>query len=151
MKRKDPVIDSGISVYPGEYKPLPLDKGKLTKELARPHEGSEEPRVNIIERKNNYWVELAVPGLRKEDFLAKVVNNHLVVYILHKEGKNERKSRVSYLLHDFNYECCKCNVSLPDDADADFVRAEYHEGLLRFYFPKTENPGIGNVQNIPIY
>ena len=126
-----------ISTYPGEYKPLQRKFEKLTEELSKPHEGASCPADNIRETPEYYKIELAAPGLNREDFFVSIgENGQLSISALHKEANKVHNEK--YRKHTFNYECFTRELSLPENIDTDFVKAEYNAGILSIWFSKTE-------------
>ena len=126
-----------ISTYPGEYKPIQRKFEKLREELSKPHEGASCPADNIRETPEYYKIELAAPGLKREDFFVSINDRgHLSISALHKE--TNRISNEKYQRHTFNYECFTRELSLPENIDTDFVKAEYIAGILSIWFSKTE-------------
>jgi HSP20 family protein len=132
------LYDSGCSVYPGDYVPL-LKAEEMQDELKFFNEGEMTfPSANITELADTYKVELAVPGAKREDFLIQADENILSVSVVHKQlvQRNEE----IFQLHEFDYNCCKRYIVLPDDAGAEFVSAEYKAGILCLYVPKVKEP-----------
>ena len=137
------------TVYPGEHIPM-LDTEELQNELKKPHEGSTlQPSINVSEHNSYFKVEAAIPGLNREDFYISVEEDVLSIAVLHK--KLEKIEEKSFQLHEFNYECFNRNVILPQNIEKDFVKAEYREGILSLYFPKTNTAGPHPHTNIIVY
>ena len=137
------------SIYPGDYVPL-LKAEEIEEELKHSHEGEILfPPVNITELADSFKVEVAIPGVRREDFLVHVNENILFVRVLHKEYVLEETER--FQLHEFNYQCFDRQVVLPDNADAEFTSAEYKSGILRLYISKTEQPSKNRHTTIVVY
>lgn len=131
--------DSGhYAVYPGEF--TPHDKiQSLPEELTHSREGgSKLPPVNIRELKDCFVVEMAVPGVQREDFDVQVDGNILSIAVLHRSCENDGDG--GFRLHEFNYECFKRQVELPVQADTEFMRAEYRSGILYVYLQKSGGP-----------
>ena len=126
-----------ISTYPGEYKPIQHKFETLAEELSKPHEGASIPDHNICETPEYYKIELAAPGLKREDFFVSI-NEHglLSISALHKESN--RIENEKYRKHTFNYECFTCELFLPENIDTNFYKAEYSEGILSIWFLKTK-------------
>lgn len=139
-----------ISAYPGGYKPIQRKFETLAEELSKPHEGACSPAVNICETPEYYKIELAVPGLKREDFLVNI-NEHgnLSISGLHKEPN--RTENEKYQAHTFNYECFTRELLLPENIDTDFNRAKYHAGILSIWFLKTERLYIKRPSVIIVY
>ena len=127
-------------IYPGEYTPV-LHQEDLTEELKMTREGTVvQPLVNIREFNNCYTVEVCIPGLNREDFLITVEDHTLFITVLHKEKEEGHSKSVKYQLHEFNYECFKREIILPENADTEQIRSEYRSGLLHMHIPKTNRP-----------
>lgn len=140
---------NNCTIYPGEYIPL-LDAEELQNELKKPHEGSVlHPFINVSEHNNHYKVEAAIPGLNREDFFVNIDDNILSISVLHKKAPVGEEKK--FKLHEFNYECFNRNIILPQNVEKDFVKAEYKEGILSLYFPKTNTPGHHPHSNVIVY
>src|SRR5450432_663769 len=126
-----------ISTYPGAYKPIQSKFESLAEELSKPREGASSPDDNICETPEYYKIELAAPGLKREDFFVSI-NEHgyLSISALHKE--TNRIENEKYRKHTFNYECFTREFLLPENIDTDFTKAEYNAGILSIWFLKTE-------------
>jgi HSP20 family protein len=149
MKKQYTQTPANQRIYPGSFQPAPINTEELKKELMKPHEGAAEPMLNVLEENGKFIVELASPGLQKEDFLIKISDNRLRVYVLHKD--NGSGTPKLYHHHGFNYECFSSRVLLPDTVDADFMRAEYRDGILRLVFPKATTARLNNVERVIVY
>lgn len=136
-------------IYPGEY--IPLVKTETLSTELKKQSKSTVPRlpVNIREHAEHFHIELAIPGLKREDFFITTKDNILSVAVLHKEcGRGEPGS---FRLHEFNYNCFKNNIMLPENVDTEFMVAEYKRGVLHLYVPKTEQAGRGLHTRIVVY
>jgi len=147
--KSDILYNLGCSIYPGDYVPL-LSAREIEEELKLSHEGEALfPPVNITELADSFKVEVAIPGVRREDFLLHTDGNVLFVRVLHKEYLVEGSER--FQLHEFNYQCFDRRVVLPDNADAEFMSAEYKAGILRLYIPKSDQPAKNRHTTIVVY
>ena len=139
-----------ISTYPGEYKPIQRKFEKLTEELSKPHEGASCPADNIRETPEYYKIELAAPGLNREDFFVSIgENGQLSISALHKETTKIQNEK--YRKHTFNYECFTREILLPENIDTDFNRAEYSAGILSIWFLKTQRPYQRRSSTVIVY
>lgn len=139
-----------ISTYPGEYTPIQLKFETLAKELSKSHEGASNPDYNICETSEYYKIELAVPGLQREDFFVNITREgHLSISALHNQP--HRIESEKYRKHTFNYECFNRELLLPDNIDTDFIKAEYRTGILSFWFLKTEKPYQKSASTVIVY
>ena len=97
------------------------------------------PAINVKESDREYTVELAAPGLKKEDFNVNIDrdgNLHI-----HMESKNESKEedkKSHYLRREFSYSKFEQTLLLPDDVDKDGIEAKVNDGVLTVSLPKLE-------------
>ena len=98
------------------------------------------PRMNIMETKDNYKLELCIPGLTKEDVKLSIdAEGNLVVEMV-KEMKNEKKENkeeMRYLRHEFSVEHFRQTVMLPDDIHKEQISAKVENGILDIVIPKV--------------
>ncbi|WP_421940137.1 Hsp20/alpha crystallin family protein [Pedobacter sp.] len=97
---------------------------------------SRVPAANISESKDHYHVELAAPGLRKEDFRINLERNllNISVELSAQESQQER----SFNKREFSYSSFVRSFTLPDSADVQGIEAKYQEGVLCIDIPKKE-------------
>jgi HSP20 family protein len=139
-----------VSTYPGEYTPIQSKIETLAEELSKPREGACSPADNICETPEYYKIELAAPGLKREDFFVNInENGQLSISALHKEAN--RKENEYYRKHTFNYECFTHQQLLPENIDTDFNKAEYSAGILSIWFLKTEKTYQKRPSTIIVY
>ena len=96
------------------------------------------PAINVTESDKDYTVELAAPGLKKEDFKVNINDDgNLVIKMEQKqEQKEEDKSR-HYLRREFSYSKYEQTLILPDDVEKDQIAAKVDNGVLTIDLPKT--------------
>ncbi len=97
---------------------------------------SNMPTVNIIEEKDQFRLEVAAPGLEKEDFKIDL-NNDILTLSAEKKQESEEKNK-KYLRREFNYCSFKRSFTLPDYVDADKIEAKHKNGILTVIIPKKE-------------
>lgn len=94
------------------------------------------PAANVKEEEKSYEIELAVPGMKKEDIKVEVEDGLLTVTGSSKgEKKEERKN---YLRREYESSSFVRSFSLPDDANEDKVSSHYEEGILKIKVDKKE-------------
>ena len=99
--------------------------------------GSTLPAVNIKEDDNGFHVEVAAPGLSKEDFNVEVENDILTISS-EKESKDNVENS-NYMRREFSYSSFKRTFTLPENVvDVDKVKASYNNGVLNISLPKRE-------------
>jgi len=100
-----------------------------------PKTNATAPAINVLENETEYTVELAAPGLRKEDFDISINNDGDLV--IKMEKKNEVKDeKAHYLRREFAYSKYEQTLILPDDVDKDKVGARMSDGVLNIALPK---------------
>jgi HSP20 family protein len=145
----DILYETACLIYPGCYVPL-LKEEEVNSALTLSPEGETILLpVNLSEFTNFFKVELPVPGVKREDILVHSDGNVLSVYVLHKKAGGNREER--FQLHEFNYDCFSRHIILPVNADPEFANAEYKEGMLRLFIPKTEQAGKKVKTEIAVY
>jgi HSP20 family protein len=96
------------------------------------------PAVNIKETAENYEVEVAAPGMTKNDFKVELDGNMLTIS---SEKMNEREDRPDerYSRKEFSYQSFQRTFTLQKDVvDMDKIEAKYENGLLHLMIPKKE-------------
>ena len=94
------------------------------------------PKVNVRETKDNYFLDLAVPGLKKENFNINLENDTLTISAEHNT-ENESKDE-NYTRKEFSYSSFKRTFTLPELVDEANIRAKYEDGVLTVQLPKRE-------------
>jgi HSP20 family protein len=96
------------------------------------------PSVNVKQNDDEYIVEMAAPGMRKDDFQIEVVNNVLTIKSEVK-SESEQKEEDIYTRKEFSYQSFQrsfnLNNSVVDDAK---IKATYKDGILSVTLPKKE-------------
>lgn len=95
------------------------------------------PAINIVENVRSYRIEVAAPGLKKEDFNLHIDESNRIVIRMekHNENKEERKQD-HYLRREFTYSKFVQTIMLPENVDRDAIQAEVKEGVLEILLPK---------------
>ena len=97
------------------------------------------PAINVLENEKEYEVELAAPGLTKEDFKVHVdEQNNLHIEMEKKAENKEGKKHGRYLRREFSYEKFQQTLLLPDDVDAEKIEAKVEHGVLNVLLPKVQ-------------
>ena len=100
------------------------------------------PAVNIAETENQFHIELAVPGLSKEDLKINLDKNVLSVSAEKKveNAENDKK----YSKKEYAYNSFVRSFTLPESADSTNIEAEYTDGILKLYVAKKEEAKTQN-------
>lgn len=99
--------------------------------------GTSIPKVNIYETDSEFHVEMAAPGMKKDDFKVELDNNALTISS-QKTTEEERTEGKNYQRKEFSYLSFQRTFHLPDSAEADKINAKYSDGILNLVIPKKE-------------
>lgn len=95
------------------------------------------PAINVFETEKEYKVELAAPGMTKEDFNVHIdEENNLVISMEKKTENKEEKKEGRYLRREFSYSKFQQTMILPDDVDKEKISAQVENGVLNIDLPK---------------
>lgn len=97
------------------------------------------PAINVKETDKGYTVELAAPGLKKEDFNVHINDEgNLIVKMEQKQENKEEDKNARYLRREFSYSKFEQALILPDDVDKNKIAAKVEHGVLTVELPKQE-------------
>ena len=98
------------------------------------------PAINVIEGENTYKLEVATPGMTKDDFKVHVnKDGNLVIEMEKKEKeKEECKKECKYIRREFAYTRFHQTLILPENADKDKIEAKVENGVLKIRIPKLQ-------------
>ena len=94
------------------------------------------PAINVVESDKDYKVEVAVPGMTKEDFNIHLGDENELVISMEKEVENEDKDNKKYLRREFSYTKFQQSLYLPDNVDKEKITANVANGVLTIELPK---------------
>ena len=95
------------------------------------------PAINVKESDKAYTVELAAPGMKKEDFNVHINDEgNLVVKMESKQETKEEDKNVRYLRREFSYSKYEQTLILPDDVKKEDISAKVDNGVLTVELPK---------------
>ena len=105
-----------------------------------PKTNATAPAINVAETKKDYIVELAAPGMSKEDFNIQInEDNDLVIKMEKKnEAQEDNKTATRYLRREFSYCKFMQTLILPEDVDKKKIAAKVENGILTITLPKIE-------------
>ena len=95
------------------------------------------PAVNVVDNDKNYEIEVAAPGLKKDDFSVDVENGVLV--ITGKTEKENEEKKKNYTRKEFSSRSFSKRFTLPENVEEDNIEASYTEGVLHVKLHKLEN------------
>lgn len=102
------------------------------------------PAINVKENQASYEIEMAAPGMTKDDFYVSVDKDGVLnIKMEHKDENQQESDAVRYLRREFSYANFEQRLQLPDDVDRDKIMARVEDGVLRIGLPrKTEKEKI---------
>ena len=93
------------------------------------------PSVNTIENDDSFEIDLAVPGMKKDDFSIELDNN---VLIISSETSNN-VSNENLRLNEFNYSSFQRSFKIPESVNLDKIKGNYKNGILKVLLPKKKD------------
>lgn len=110
---------------------------------------STAPAINVIESEKEYRVEVAAPGMTKDDFKIRIdENDNLVVCMEKREEKNEDKKEGRFLRREFSYSKFQQTIVLPDNVEADKIEAKMEHGVLNISIPKDKKEEMKRTEKV---
>ena len=101
------------------------------------------PAINVAENDTEYRLEIAAPGMCKDDFKVHINKDGNIVIEMEKKecgcnGKEEDKKECRYLRKEVSYSKFSQTLLLPDNADKEKIEAQVNNGVLKVVIPKLE-------------
>tara|TARA_Y100000389_G_C17325820_1_gene445500 strand:+ start:23 stop:445 length:423 start_codon:yes stop_codon:yes gene_type:complete len=93
------------------------------------------PSVNSIENNDSFEIDLAVPGMKKDDFTIEL-NDKVLIISSEKANTNENDN---VRLNEFNYSSFQRSFRVPNTVDLDKIKAIYKNGILKIKLPKKKD------------
>ena len=93
------------------------------------------PAINVVESDKDYKVEVAAPGMKKEDFNIHLGDNNELVITMEQKNENKEEHK-KYLRREFAYSKFQQSFILPDDVEKEKISASVTNGILTIDLPK---------------
>ena len=107
------------------------------------------PALNILEKDNGFRVELAAPGIVKENIKVDINKENQLVISTEKKTETEEKQE-RYLRKEFAYSQFVKTLTLPDDVDKDAISASYDNGILTVEIPRKAKQAVEETKSIAV-
>lgn len=107
------------------------------------------PATNITENENGYIVDIATPGMTKNDFSIKIDENDVLTVSMEKKNeKKEEDKKNRFLRREFSYTQFSKSLILPDDVEKENIEAKIENGVLSIHLPKKEEKKAENTVKV---
>ena len=109
------------------------------------------PAVNVKETDKEFVVEVAAPGMKRDDFKVEL-DNHMLTISSEREDKQEEKDKEgNFTRREFSYQSFQRTFTLPvDRVDGEKINARYTDGILHITVPKKETGKLNTAKKIEI-
>ena len=108
------------------------------------------PAINVVESDKDYKVEVAAPGMKKEDFNIHLGDNNELIITMEQKNENKEEHK-KYLRREFAYSKFQQSFVLPDNIEKEKISASVNDGILTIELPKQapeENAKVNRVIEI---
>lgn len=113
--------------------------------------GATMPSVNIAETNDEYLIEVAAPGMKRENFKVELDNNVLTISSEMESRNEEGDNKANFTRREFNYQSFQRSFSLPENkVEGEKITARYSDGILYVSVPKKEEAKVKPVKQIMI-
>jgi HSP20 family protein len=96
------------------------------------------PAVNVKDTEAAYLIEVAAPGVKKENFSLSV--NQQVLTLTFKNEQNTEETKDAYVRQEFSFQSFERSFRLPKTVNVEAIKAAYTDGILTVELPKMEEP-----------
>jgi HSP20 family protein len=107
-----------------------------------------DPAANILEHPDSFELDLAAPGLKKDDFKIHLENNILTISSEVQDEKEEEAK--NYTRKEFHYSSFSRSFTLPRIVELDKIKADYENGILKVMLPKKDEARLDIKKEIKI-
>ena len=116
-----------------------------------PKANATAPAINVKETDKGYTVELAAPGMTKEDFNVHINDEgNLIIKMEQKKENKEEDKSARYLRREFSYTKFEQTLILPDDVEKEHISAKVEHGVLTVELPKLQQAQVKVSRQIEI-
>lgn len=109
------------------------------------------PAINVKETEKDYTVEVAAPGMTKDDFNVNIdKDGNLHIHMEAHTEKKEEDKKSHYLRREFAYSKFEQTLLLPDDVEKEAIAARVNDGVLTVTLPKMSKPECPAARQIEV-
>lgn len=113
--------------------------------------GATLPAVNIRETNDDFSIEVAAPGMKRDDFKVELDNNILSISSQREEHNEEKDQAGNYTRREFSYQSFQRSFTLPENkVEGEKIVARYADGILQVTVPKKEEAKVKPAKQIAV-
>jgi HSP20 family protein len=113
--------------------------------------GTTLPAVNVRETNDEFRIEVAAPGMRRDDFKVELDNNVLTISSQREDNREEKQKDGSYTRREFSYQSFQRSFTLPESkVEGEKIAARYVDGILQVTVPKREEAKVKPAKQISV-
>jgi HSP20 family protein len=113
--------------------------------------GATLPAVNVRETNDHFLIEVAAPGMKRDNFKVELQNNMLTISSEAEEHSEEQDNDGNYTRKEFSYQSFQRSFALPENkVEGDRISAKYKDGILHVSVPKREEAKIKPPKQITV-
>jgi len=113
--------------------------------------GATLPAANVKESNDDFQIEVAAPGMTRDDFKVELDNNVLTISSEREEKNEQKDEKGNYTRREFSYQSFQRSFSLPESKVlGDKISARYSDGILYVTVPKSEEAKVKPAKQIAI-
>lgn len=113
--------------------------------------GATLPAVNVKETNDDFSIEVAAPGMKRDDFKVELDNNVLTISSERESNSEEKGSDGNYTRREFSYQSFQRSFTLPENhVEGDKIAARYVDGILHITVPKKEEAKVKPAKQIAV-
>ena len=114
-------------------------------------EGATLPAVNVRETNDDFMIDVAAPGMKRDDFKVELDNNILTISSEKEEKQEEKDKNGKFTRREFSYQSFQRSFSLPESkVDGGKISAKYADGILHVVVPKREDAKVKPARQIAV-
>jgi HSP20 family protein len=113
--------------------------------------GATLPAVNVRETNDDFRIEVAAPGMKRDDFKVELDNNLLSISSQREDNREEKDNESGYTRREFSYQSFQRSFRLPENqVEGDKIAARYVDGILQITVPKREEAKVKPAKQIAV-
>lgn len=113
--------------------------------------GATLPAVNVKETNDDFRIEVAAPGMKRDDFKVELDNHILTISSQREDRREEKDEDVGYTRREFSYQSFQRSFTLPQGkVEGEKIAARYVDGILYITVPKKEEAKVKPAKQITV-